>query len=279
MIRIITDSTSDISQDQANVLGIDIIPLRVNFADGAYRDGIDITNAQFYEKLAQSEELPTTSQVNPYEFDNFFKKYTDSGDEIICILISSHLSGTYQSAVAAREMYKNNNIYLIDSQNVTFPLGLLVHQAVRLRDSGMYAKQIKQEIENLKSRVRLVAVVNTLKYLQMGGRISAGTAVVGSVLGINPIIAIVDGKVESVGKARGRKQAFRWMMDYIKKEGIDYNYPVAFGSSNSEEILNECIEFFKPHIDTQDILISDIGSIVGTYAGPDAVGISYIAKK
>lgn len=279
MIRIITDSTSDISQQHGKELGIDIIPLRVNFADGAYRDGIDITSAEFYKKLAQSEELPTTSQINPYEFDNLFKKYIDNGDEIVGIFISSHLSGTYQSAVAARDMHNDKNIYIIDSQNVTFPLGLLIHQAVRFRDKGLTAAQIVAEIESLKSRVRLVAVVNTLKYLQMGGRISAGTAVVGSVLGINPIIAIIDGKVESVGKARGRKQAFRWMLDYVEKEGIDYSYPVAFGSSNSEEILNECIEFFKPHIDTQDILISDIGSIVGTYAGPDAVGISYIAKK
>lgn len=176
-------------------------------------------------------------------------------------------------------MYKNDNIYIIDSQNVTFPLGILVHQAVRLRDRGMPAKQIAQEIESLKRRVRLVAVVNTLKYLQMGGRISAGTAVVGSVLGINPIIAIVDGKVESAGKARGRKQAFRWMLNYVEKEGIDYDYPVAFGSSNSKEILNECMDFFKPYVKTEDILLSDIGSIVGTYAGPEAVGISYIAKK
>lgn len=279
MIRIITDSTSDISQQQAKELGIDIIPLRVNFADRAYRDGVDITNSEFYKKLKESEELPTTSQINPYEFYDLFKKYINDGDEIVSILISSHLSGTYQSAVAAKEMIKNDKIYIIDSQNVTFPLGILVHQAVRLRDREMSAELIAQETENLKSRVRLVAVVSTLKYLHMGGRISSGTAVVGSVLGINPIIAVINGKVESVGKTRGRKQAFRWMLDYIKKEGIDYNYPVAFGASNSEEILNECMEFFKPHIKTQDILISDIGSIVGTYAGPDAAGISYIAKK
>jgi DegV family protein with EDD domain len=255
MIRIITDSTSDISQNQAKELGIDIIPLRVNFAHGAYRDGVDITNAEFYKKLTKSEELPTTSQINPYEFYDFFKKYINDGDEVVGIFISSHLSGTYQSAVAAKEMLKNDdNIYIIDSLNVTFPLGLLIKQAVRIRDKGLTAERIAEEIESLKSRVRLVAVVSTLKYLY-GGRISSGTAVVGSMLGINPIIAIIDGKVESVGKTRGRKQAFRWMLDYIEKEGIDYNYPIAFGSSNSAEILNECMEFFKPYIKTEDELI------------------------
>lgn len=279
MIRIITDSTSDISQSRAKELGIDIVPLRVNFSDGVYRDGVDITNSEFYKKLAESQELPTTSQVNPYEFYDIFNKYIQAGDEIVGIFISSHLSGTYQSAVAANEMLKNDNIYIIDSQNVTFPLGLLINHAVRLRDRGMSAEKIAAEVESLKSRVRLVAVVATLKYLHMGGRISSGTAVVGNVLGINPIIAIIDGKVESVGKTRGRKQAFRWMMDYIAKEGIDYAYPIAFGASNSADILNECMEFFMPQLETEDILISDIGSIVGTYAGPDAAGIAYIAKK
>jgi len=278
MVRIITDSTCDISQKQAKELDIDIIPLRVNFGDKTYRDGVDIANIEFYEKLAQAKQLPTTSQINPYEFYELFKKYTDENDEIAGIFISSCLSGTFQSALAAKEMLNNNNIYLTDSLNVTFPLGLLIHQAVRLRNKGFSAKKIADETEKLKSRLRLVAVVNTLKYLHLGGRISSSTAVIGNVLNINPIISVIDGKVESIGKTRGRKQAFRWMLEYMQKESIDYSYPVAFGSSNSKEILKECMDFFTPHIKTDDILISDIGSIVGTYAGPDAVGIAYIAK-
>jgi DegV family protein with EDD domain len=278
MIRIITDSTSDISRQKKLELDIDIIPLRVNFGTEVYRDGIDITNKKFYEKLSAEKQLPTTSQINPYEFSTIFQEYIDAEDEIIGIFISSHLSGTYQSAVLAKEMISSQNIYLIDSQNVTFALALLVEEAVKLRSEGLTAIKITNKINELKNHMRLIAVVNTLKYLKLGGRISAGTAMLGNMLGINPIITVKDGEVQAIGKARGRKMAFRFMLNTMQKDHVNNDYPIYFGHTNSPAALKELMDFFIPHLDNFNIYTSEIGSVVGTYAGPGAVGLAYIAK-
>ncbi|WP_343210239.1 DegV family protein [Anaerolentibacter hominis] len=278
MIRIITDSTSDISQQKGADMGIDIIPLLVHFGEEAYRDGIDISNEEFYKKLQEADTLPTTSQLNPFDLEAVFKKYISKGDDVIGIFISSELSGTYQSAVIAKNSLDSDHIFLIDSKNVTFGLALLIEEAVIMRDQGKTAEEIAGKIEELKSRVRLYAAVDTLKYLKMGGRISSSTAIIGSVLGINPIVSIEHGKVESVGKVRGRKAAFRWLLEKMKEDAPDFDYSFFFGHTNAPEVLSDCIEFITPHVDSKNVKSNDIGVIVGTHAGPGAVGIAYIAK-
>ena len=208
MIRIVTDSTSDLSRERREELNIESLPLSVHFGEETFRDGVDITNREFYERLAQVETLPTTAQVNPEEFAALFRKYLDQGDEVVGIFISGAMSGTCQSAAIARDMVDGEaHIFIVDSHTVTFALGLLVETAVLLRDQGLSAREIAARIEELSGRTRLLAVVDTLKYLKMGGRIRAATAVVGGLLGISPIITIENGLVESIGKARGRKAA------------------------------------------------------------------------
>lgn len=279
MIRIITDSTCDLRPARRETLGIDVVPLSVHFGEEVFRDGIDITNEEFYRRLSRAEKLPTTSQVNPEVFAALFQSYVDQGDEVVGIFLSSAMSGTCQSAVIAKGMVDGGEIHIVDSRTVTFALGLLVERAVALRDAGRSAAEIADEIASLTGRVRLLAVVDTLKYLKMGGRINAATAVVGGLLGINPIITVENGLVESIGKARGRKAAFQWMADFLKKERPDLSLPVALGNSNAPEAMAECRVFFRESIAGAEILESDIGSVVGTHAGPGATGLVYFVKE
>ena len=271
MIRIITDSTSDLSPARQEALGVDVIPLSVHFGEEVFRDGVDITNEEFYDRLSKVEKLPTTSQINPEVFADLFRKYLDQGDEIVGIFISGAMSGTCQSALIARDMVDGEDrIHIVDSRTVTFALGLLVEVAATLRDQGLSAGELAAKLEELAGRLRLLAVVDTLKYLKMGGRISTASAVVGALLNINPIITIENGLVEGIGKA-----AFQWIAKRMEKEAPDLSLPVAFGHSNAPEAMAECQAFFADIIGGATVHASDIGSVVGTHVGPGATGIVY----
>jgi DegV family protein with EDD domain len=279
MIRIVTDSTSDIPVKKGEEMGVTVVPLTIRFGEDTYRDGLDLTIPDFYKKLAEAETLPTSSQVNPGEFTALFSKFIEEGDEIVGLFISSDMSGTYQSAEVAREIVDKDRIHLIDSRTTTFGLGLLVHEAVRYRNEGKSAAEIAELLRGLTKRTRLLAVLDTLKYLKMGGRISSTTAFVGGLLGINPVIAIIDGKVESIGKGRGRKTGMNIILDNVTKDPPDFDHYVCFGHSNTPEHLEETIEFFSEQLNVHDYLIGEIGLTVGTHVGPGGAGISYIAKE
>ena len=193
MIRIITDSTCDLDRETAARLGIEVIPLSLHFGSQAYIDGVSIDHDTFYQKLSEADRLPTTSQLNPADILDVVLPYLEQGDDVVGIFLSSKLSGTFQSAAIAAAMSESDRFYLVDSQNVTFGMALLVHVACRLRDEGNSAAEIAAALDKLKGRVRLVAVVDTLKYLQMGGRISAASAAMGNLLGINPLVGVIDG--------------------------------------------------------------------------------------
>lgn len=279
MVKIITDSTSDITQKEGAVLGVTIVPLTVHFGSQSFQDGVDISKKEFFDKLAAAETLPTTSQVPPGEFAQVFQRHTDEGDDVVGIFISSEMSGTFQSAVVAREQVDPDKIHVIDSRTATFELALLVREAVRLRDAGKSAAEIAREITDLIPRVRLFAVVDTLRYLRMSGRISTTTAFVGGLLGINPVIAVIKGKVESVGKARGLKAGLKLIEDQVAADPPDLNHLVAFGHSNAPEALRQTVDYFNVRFGITDYFEEDIGLIVGTHVGPGAAGIAYIAKE
>jgi DegV family protein with EDD domain len=279
MVRIITDSTSDISQANAAILGITVVPLTVHFGEEAYKDGVDLTIEDFYKKLAVAETLPTTSQVPPGEFTPLFQGFVDAGDDVVGIFISSEMSGTYQSAEVAREHVGRDNVYVIDSRTATFELALLVRLAIRFRDAGMTAAQIDEHIRGLVRRIRLFAVVDTLKYLKMSGRISTTTAFVGGLLGINPIIAIVEGRVVSIGKARGLKAGLKVIQERMAQDPPDTDYCVLFGNSNAPAALRDTVDCLTKEFAITDYLEAEIGITVGTHVGPGAAGIAYIAKE
>lgn len=277
-IRIITDSTSDIPVEQQAPLGIDIVPLSVIFDEKKYTDGVDLKKEQFYEMLSKSTTLPTTSQVNPDEFEMLFKRYIDAGDTVVGIFISSKLSGTYQSAVIAKEALGSDQIFVVDSKSATFGLALLVHEAIKLRDSGADAEQIYKAIVALSNRVQFYAVVDTLKYLKMGGRLSSSAAILGGVLHIKPLVSIVDGEVKSVAKERGQKAAFAWILEKMKKDVPDTQYPVVMGHSNNLGMMEEFKTYITSNIEAAEPIICEIGCVIGTHSGPGCVGLAYIPK-
>lgn len=223
-IRIITDSTCDLSLDQLNALDIDCIPLSVHFGEQGYLDKVELSPEAFYQKLRQCEELPTTSQLNPEAFISHFQPELEKGNEIVGIFLSSRLSGTFQSAVIAKEHLQSERIHLIDTLNVSFGNVLLLQYAAKLRDEGKSAEQICNAIESIKDRLAVYGVVDTLKYLHKGGRLSASAAAVGTMLQLKPIVGIKDGVVVSVSKSRGYKSAYRHLLHLLEREPADPKY-------------------------------------------------------
>lgn len=278
MIRIITDSTSDLTLEMAASLGIDIISLPVYFGAEKFRDGIDLSRSQFYHKLSAAKELPKTSQINPNEFAAIFSQYLEQGDEVFGVFLSSELSGTFQSAMIAKAELNSDKIQVLDSRSVTFALGLLVIEAVKLRDQGSSLSELTAAMAELTPKLRLWAVVDTLKYLKMGGRISATSAAIGGVIGITPLISVTGGKVEAIGKTRGRKNGLKRLAELIKQHPPDISYTVAFGHSDAEAALKEAIDALAPLTGVTEYLVGNIGAVVGTHVGPNAVGVAYIEK-
>lgn len=279
MIRIITDTSSDLSWQRCKEIGVDMIPLRVNFGTESFLSGIDITNAEFYDRLAKAETLPQTAQITPGEFEQIFTEYIQQGDDIIGLFLSSKMSGTYQSALLAKELVGADNIYIVDTLTVTFALALLVEEAAKMRGTGLLtAAEIAQKMTELAPRSVLWACIEDLKYLKMGGRLSPTSAFFASILGICPVITIKNGLVETVGKARGRAAAFKLIDGLLQKTEISSDYGVSLGHTNAPQVLESFESYFKDALKKREVHPCEIGSIVGTHVGPGACGISYIAK-
>ena len=196
-IRLITDSTSDISQVQGEKMGITIVPLKVVFEDGEYLDGVTLTPDEFYQKLTVCNELPHTSQPAPEAFLKYFKEAKEAGDEVIVVPISSKLSGTVQSAAVAKEQCGADNVFIVDSLNATIGLHLLIDIAVSMREEGKSAKEIVEALEAAKERVCLHIAADTLEYLKKGGRITPAAAAIGTVLNLKPVLQIQGEKLDA----------------------------------------------------------------------------------
>lgn len=277
MVRIITDSASDFTKEDAKRLNIEVLPLTVTFGDEAYRDGVDLDSKTFYEKLIESDTLPTTSQIPPYVFEETFKEATEAGDSVVIVLISSELSGTFQSAHLAAEDF--DNVYVVDSLSATIGEQCLIEYATRLRDEGKSAKEIAQALDNKKADVKILALLDTLEYLKKGGRISPATAFVGGVLAVKPVVTVTDGNVELIGKARGSKNGNNLLRELVGKVGgIDYSMPIYLGYSGIDKsLLNKYIEDSKSLWEglTGNLLITNIGSAIGTHVGPGAIAVAF----
>lgn len=278
MVKILTDSSCDLSPARCEELGVEMLPLTVNFGEESFRANIDISNDAFYQKLATVSELPKTAQITPALFEQIFKEYKESGDDVVCLFISSQMSGTLQSARIAKNLVGADNIQLPDTLNVTFALGLLVEEAAKMRERGLSAAEIASEVEALIPRVRLWALIDDLKYLKMGGRLSATSALVASILGICPIITLENGLVEVVGKARGKKAAFKFMQNMVEKEPISNDFSVTIGHAAVPKTRDDFMDFMSAELKKREIHKLDIGSIVGTHTGPGACGLAYIRK-
>lgn len=279
MIKIITDSTSDIDVAYAKELNIDIVPLKVIIDGKEYKDRVDLQPDQFYSLLEKSEVLPTTSQPSPQEFLNYYEEAKEKGDSVIVMTLSGTISGTYQSANIAKDLAEYENIYVIDSLNATQALRLLVLKAIALREEGKDAETIFNELQAYKERVRIVAFVDTLEYLCKGGRMSKTVAAAGTLLKVKPIIGLRDGKLEMFSKAREAVKATAKIIELIHEDGeIDFNEPICIGYTGSDEGLEKFEQALRDEFKFDDVLHGFVGPVIGTHAGPGARLIAYVKK-
>ena len=279
-IRIITDSTSDITQAQAKEMDITVLPLKVLFDGEEYLDGIDITNQQFYEKLSVAEHLPTTSALCANDFLPHFEQAKAAGDEVIVLLLCGKLSGTLQSAHIAKQQVGYEHIHLIDSFNTILGLHLLVDRAVALRAEGKGVQEILAELDTLVKQIVLVAVVDTLEYLHKGGRLSKSSKVMGTLLRMKPIVGVVEGEIKVLDRARGTERALNRLMKLIENtRGIDMAYPVYFGYTGIENQCGKLMQRMQETYGISQTVLSPVGSVVGTHAGPGAYAVAFVGKR
>ncbi len=278
-VKIIVDSTADVSAAIQNRLTV--IPLTVHFGSEDYIDGVTITRKAFYEKLIESDTLPSTSQATPAAFEPVFKKVTANGESAVVLTISSKLSGTYQSAMIAAADYPN--IHVVDSLSAATGTGILAELALRLADEGLCAEDIAAKLSEERENVCLIALLDTLEYLKRGGRISKTAAFAGGVLSIKPVISLQDGEVLMRGKARGSRQGNNLLIREIEAAGgVDYEKPVLLGYSGlSDALLQKYIAdsafLWKEKLPA--LQIAQIGSVIGTHAGPGAIVATFFKKK
>lgn len=280
-IQIVIDSASDFDYQEANRLGLCFLPLTIEWEGRVYRDQLDISSREFYEKLVETDALPTTAQLSPNDYGEAFARLTANGDTVVAIALSSKLSGTCQSAVIAAADYPGK-VFVVDSENVSIGEYLLVRYAVELRARGLDAPALVEELERAKRSIRVIAAVDTLEYLKRGGRVSSVTAFAGTLLGIKPVVAVINGEVEVIGKARGSKKANNLLCELIEQHGgVDFSMPHVLGFTGmSDAMLQKYIadsaHLWRGYTDT--LPITAIGSVIGTHVGPGAVGVAFFSK-
>lgn len=279
MIKLIIDSASDINEIEAKQLGITMVAMEVMFGEEQYFDGVNLTPSQFYDKLVENDQLPKTSLINTFRWEEEFEKATKNGDEVIAITISSKLSGTYQSAVEASKKFKG--VYVVDSLNACIGERLLCQYAMRLISKNLSAEQIVEKLNTAKTKINLMAMLNTLKYLKKGGRISAAVAIAGEVFSIKPVVGVVDGEVKLIGKAMGSKKGNNLLSSLVEKKGIDFDMPYGVIYSGTDKSVLDKYVADSSHLwkdSTNSIPQYMIGCTIGTHIGPGAIGVAFFEK-
>ena len=280
-VRIICDSASDITKEMAQKLNVTVLPLKTIFGTEEYLDGVNMSHQEFFEKLIETDELPTTSQIAPFDYETVFKEAIEAGDTVVCITLSSKLSGCNQSAHIAAEEFEGK-VFIVDSENVCIAEQILVEFAVRLRDEGKTAEEIVEILNVEKKNIRLIALLDTLEYLKKGGRISSAVALAGTLLSIKPVIGIENGEVVMLGKARGSKNGNNMLMSLVEKEGgINFDKPFNVAYSGLSDVslqkyMRDSAKLYEGKVD--EIPVRTIGSTIGTHAGPGAIAAAFFVK-
>ena len=280
-LRILVDSTFDFTPEQLELTGIEVVRLHVNFGGEDFVDGVDITPEGFYERLIESDALPTTSQAAPADFAEAFERLTANGDELVCLTISSKLSGTYQSAMIAAADFEGR-VRVVDTLNVALGAQILARYALRLASGGRGMDEVADELERVKGRVHIIALLDTLEYLKRGGRISGTAAFAGTVLSIKPVVALRDGEVAGIGKARGSRNGENLLSQTIEKFGVDFEMPYLLGYTGISDALLQKYKADSARLwvgYAKDLPVSIVGSVVGTHAGPGAIAVAFFGKE
>lgn len=281
-IKLVVDSSSEITQEESKKMGVYCLPLTVSFEEDMFRDGVDLSYDEFYDKLSEYESLPKTSQVTPYLYEEAFKEILSNGDIPVAITLSSEISGTYNSAILASNQF-DEEIHVIDSLTTSCALKLIIKYALSIIDKYDDPVEFVNEIERIKKKVKIFYLLDTLEYLYKGGRLSKFSALAGSILSIKPIISFDDsGKVVMVSKSRGWKKGISLLSDLVKESGeIDEELGVILSYSGKDSSIVDSLKQKSEAIfsfDVNVIPVTQIGCTIGTHAGPGTIGISYFTK-
>jgi len=279
-IRIVTDSAADLAPDHEQ--GLYVLPITVRFGEETYLDGLTISHQQFFEKLIESDRLPSTSLPSPGDFAAQYRAAQEAGEQVLVITISSKLSGTYQSALVAAEDFPGQ-VAVVDSLNATIGQQLLLRHALQLRQQGLSLTELAQALCAARQEIHLVALLDTLEYLQKGGRISKTAAVLGGALGIKPVVSVEQGEIQLLGKARGSRSGNNYLIREIQKAGgVDFSRPYCLGYSGlSDQLLQKYIQDSRElwAQETAQLPICSIGATIGTHVGPGAIAVAFFAKE
>lgn len=277
-IKIITDSSADLPKEILDKLDITVLPLLINFGEDSYFDGVDINRDVMFERMEKHPEVfPNTAQVTPVRFEEAFRKYLDEGYKIICVNLSSSMSGTYQSASLAKSMIESDDIYVMDSRNVTSGLALLAYRAAILRDKGMSFNDIIKDLEEKKSTISSSLCFESLENLVKGGRISKTVSVVTGVLGIKLILEVKDGLMAVKDKVRGSKKAAKRIIKDLEDLGHLEDMPVVLTNVNNVEVFG----LIKDYLEENNIeyIVADVGCTVGIHSGDNATGLFFFSDE
>ena len=277
MIRILVDTSSDYTVEEIKANGMELAPLHITIGEKDYRDGYDLSKDKFYELLTSNEEFPKTSQPTPQDFVDIFEDVEEKGDELICILLSSKLSGTFQSATLAKNIVEYDNIHLVDSLGATHMIRIMADHAQELAAAGKSVQEIVAVLEEMKSKIKVLAVVDTLEYLCKGGRVSKATAAIGEMAKVKPMITVAEGEVAVIGKSLGKNKAIGNLLKALEECEVDDRFPIysvsTLGVENCEAFekrLNDAGYQFKERL--------QVGATIGTHVGPGVFGMIFVQK-
>ena len=276
-IRIVTDSASDISLEEAEDLGIEIVPLSVRFGEAEYTDLVDLSVSDFYQKMAESDLLPSTAAPSPGAFEAAFKRCAEAGaDGVICINLSLALSATGQAAqLAADALADTLPVKCIDSKSITCGLGTIIRKAAGAAKDGGSMDEIVALVENLASRTRIFATLDTLENLKKGGRIGGAKAMLGTMLQFKPCLDLSSGEVVEAGRQRTRKKSLIWLKEVLESEGEISELSIIHGDAPDVEEFATLISDIVPR---DQIRIIQLGAVIGTHGGPRVLGVTYLVQ-
>jgi len=274
MIRIITDSTCEAPPALLSHPAVTVAPLHVIFGQVSYQDNVEMTREQFWARLPKSNVLPTTSQVTPGQFEAPFRAFTDAGDEIIAITLSAKLSRTYESALVARDMLPGAPISVIDSQSISVGLGLLLEKAMAMAEAGASRAEIVTKLEKIKGEIGLLFTLQTLEYLQRGGRIGKAQAFMGTLLQFKPLLSLTEGEVHPAARVRSMGKAIETMQDLLSQHVSARGAQVHIGVTHATSAATaaKVVAALSKRFETPNVFTCALGPVIGTHVGPGTVG-------
>ncbi|WFD09548.1 DegV family protein [Tepidibacter hydrothermalis] len=276
MVKIVTDSVSDLPREYIEEYDIKVMNLNIIFGEKTYKDRVDISPNEVFERIKNNDEFPKTSQVTPFEFIETFDELSKDCDEVLAILMSSKMSGTYNSAVIAKNELADRKIEVIDSKGITLGYGLIVIEAAKMAKQGKSLDEIKKRIECMIENIEYLIVFDTLEYAYKGGRISKSQYLISNFLNIKPIVTMKNGEMVVKDKVRGRKKVIKWLTDYIKSNNIDIKDKViGLNHVNDKEYLEKLKTDIINQFNPKEIIISDVGCTVAAYSGLSAIAIYF----